>query len=172
MGSNASRFCPVGVQCVVCIACLAGSGSAFAQDEPDDIPLIEEFRFGVAFTTTFINEDGGFSGVAEYNLFAYAWVGAQVAWNYAGDEISQVWPAGTFRWVAPGSDVADFQAFAAVGSAGHGVNFRLEAGPIWKLKGIDMSLTVGFIHVNSAVDRYPKDLDGYCATFGVFWPEH
>ncbi len=157
---------------MTCLGAFIGPSMAYAADESADVPLMDDFRFGLAFTSTVINEDGGFSAVAEYNLFAYAWFGAQLAWNQMGTDLSEVWPAGTLRWVAPGSAVGDFQAFVAVGGVGHGVNFRIEAGPIWKFGVSDVSLTVGFLHVNSAVEQFPKDLTGYCLTFGAFWPGH
>jgi len=157
---------------MIVLGILLGPALACADDGPAASPLIDDLRFGLAFTSTLINGDGGLSGVAEYNLFSYGWIGAQLAWNKMKDELSQVWPAATFRWVAPASDVGDFQAFLAVGGAGHGVNFRLEAGPMWRFGDIDVSLTVGFIHVGSAVERFPQDLEGYCLTFGVFGPGH
>jgi len=39
---------------------------------------------------------------------------AQVSWYQRRNE-AQVWPAGALRLVFPGTELADFQAFAAVG---------------------------------------------------------
>jgi len=159
------------VATIVCLGAIVWPALCAADTpEPESTNVLEDFRFGVSYTNIFAEEgDDGLSLIVEYHLFGPVWVGGHTSWHKTRIS-SQLWPAGALRMVFPGTDVADFQALMTVGGNGKGVNFRTEAGPIWKLKYVDVSLAVSFLAVS--IGHRSNDLRGFGFTLSLFAPGH
>lgn len=130
---------------------------------------LDDFVVSAAYTNFITEQDDGASISLDYNIFGPAYVGVLAGWNRVRKDYvwkHHWWGSGTVRAVFPGTDVADFQAFAAVGSDGQYFNFRLDAGPKWKTAYVDISLTFGFLSFGE-----PERLwRGFGATFSIYFP--